>query len=202
MDQRALLRWVDDPGSLEPGSRPADSPGSRERKQPRFAKFCALPESDVITDVLWHYIRDVPGYAAAERSHWALSCLAGSAAGRDAVISMRTMEVIVLGRRAGFLVVSEDALLRRFGNWTGFSQRHPGLEPAESYYKDPGRDQVRLSGSLSALHGAVTDDRVGYAIRTLTARVFKLGRTLHHRGHCPQLADLVLDEDSPPCDGG
>jgi hypothetical protein len=197
MDESTLVRWVDDPGSIEPGRRPADPPGLRERKQARFAKFCALPESDLITDVLWHYMRNVPRYAASERSQWALSCMADVPAGRLAVVSMRTMEVIVMGRSAGFLIVSEDAVMRRFGGWDAFSRQHPELEPRESNYKDPGDDQVRLSGCLSAMHGAVTDERIGYVIRALTARVFRLGRTMHHRGHCPQLADLVLDEIGP-----
>jgi len=194
-----LRRWVADPGCAGPGRRPGDAAGLRERKQPRFARFCALPQSGLITDVLWHYIRHVPRYAASERSTWSLSCLPGGSRQRLAVVSMRTMEVIVARPSSGFMVVSEDALMRRFGGWDAVTRRHPGLDAGQSRYRDAGDDQVVLSGSLAALHGAVTDDGIGFAIRTLTARVYVLGRTIHGRGHCPQLADLVLDEARPPC---
>jgi hypothetical protein len=63
-----LSRWVDDPGCLGPGRRPGDDSGLREHKQPRFARFTIRPESDLITDVLWHYMRHVPRRAASERS--------------------------------------------------------------------------------------------------------------------------------------
>lgn len=194
-----LRRWVADPGCTGPGRRPWDAAGLREQKQPRFAKFCALPQSGLIIDVFWHYIRHVPRYAGSERSAWSLSCLPGNSRNRLAVVSMRTMEVIVAGPSSGFLVVSEDALMGRFGGWDAFAWRHPGLDAEESGYRDAGGDQVVLRGSMEALHDAVTDDGIGFAIRTLTARVCSLGRTIHARGHCPQLADLVLDEARPHC---
>jgi hypothetical protein len=190
-----LRCWVEDPGQ-----RPGDDSGLRERKHPRFAQFMARPESDLIIDVLWHYIRHVPRRATSERNAWSLSCLPGGGSPRRlAVVSMRTMEVIVAGPADGFMIVSEEALVAHFGDWDRFSKEHPGLEPAASTYRDAGHDQVMLRGSLPALHDAIIDDRVGAAIRSLTARVYALGRTIHWRGHCPQLADLVLDDAVPRC---
>jgi hypothetical protein len=197
-----LRRWVEEPGCVEPGQRPGDAAGLRERKQPRFAKFCALPQSGLIIDVLWHYLRQVPRYAGSERSAWSLSCLPGTSRERLAVVSMRTMEVIVAGPSSGFLVVSEDALMRGPGGWDGFAARHPGLTAEDSRYRDAGGDQVVLRGSMQALHDAVTDGGICLAIRTLTARVYCLGQTIHGRGHCPQLADLVLDQANPDCAAG
>jgi len=197
-----LRRWVEDPGCIEPGRRPGDAAGLRERKQARFARFCALPQSGLIIDVFWHYIRHVPRYAGSERSAWSLSCLPGTSRERLAVVSMRTMEVIVAGPSSGFLVVSENALMRGPDGWDGFAARHPGLAAEDSRYRDPGGDQVVLRGSMQALHDAVTDGGICFAIRTLTARVYSLGQTIHGRGHCPQLADVVLDEASPDCAAG
>jgi hypothetical protein len=129
-----------------------------------------------------------------------MSCLPGGGSpGRLSAVSMRTVEVIVTGSASGFMIVSEDALIRGFGDWDRFSQQHPRLEPETSAYRDAGHDQVRLRGSLPALHDAITDGLVGYAIRSLTARVYALGQTIHWRGHCPQLADIVLDDAAPGC---
>jgi hypothetical protein len=78
-----LRCWVEEPGCIEPGRRPGDAAGLRERKQPRFAKFCALPQSGLIIDVLWHYVRHLPRYAGSERGAWSLSCLPGTQARRE-----------------------------------------------------------------------------------------------------------------------
>jgi hypothetical protein len=193
--------WVDDPSLVSGGSRPADRPGVREGKQVRFNRFCARPDSGLIADLLWHYVRNIPCSAATEGEHWAVSCLPGGNTKRLTAISLRTMETIVITTAGGFLIVSQDALLDRFGSWDSFENDHPELTHDPCGYQDAGLDQIRIAGELSHLHDALLDDRITYAIRVLTERVSALGRTIHSRGHCPQLADLILDETPPTCDG-
>jgi hypothetical protein len=189
-----------------PGTRPAEVPGRREKRQEQFDRFSRREDTDKIVDVLWHYVRNIPEYAATEGEYWALSCLPSTTPPRLTAISLHTMEAIYItagddGISNGQVIASEEALLHRFGSWDAFHREHPGLDPDRegSKYEDAGTDQIRLTGALPAVHHAIIDDRIGYAIRVLTDRVRLRGRTIHARGHCPQLANLVLGDRHPFC---
>jgi hypothetical protein len=200
------MSWIDNPQLVPPGTRPAEGPGRREKRQAQFDRFSRREEADIIVDVLWHYVRNIPRYAATEGEYWALSCLPSTKSPRLSAISLHSMEAIYItegegGIPIGHVITSKEALLDRFGSWDAFQREHPGLYPDHNgdKYKDAGPDQIRLIGALPDVHDAVIDDRIGYAIRVLTERVCAKGRTLHSRGHCPQLVDLVLDDRPPSC---
>jgi hypothetical protein len=196
--------WIDNPELAPPGTRPDETPGRRERGQAQFDRFSHRTDTDLIVDVLWHYVGYIPRYAATEGETWALSCLPSTKPARLTAISIRSMETIFITEGDddmpfGHMVTSAEALLDRFGSWDGLEREHPGLDHDESRYKDAGTDQIRLVGALPDIHDAIIDDRVGYAIRVLTERVGSKGRTLQFRGHSPQLADLVLADHPPIC---
>lgn len=200
------MSWIDNPELVPPGTRPAEVPGRREKRQAQFDRFSRREDTDMIVDVLWHYVRNIPRYAATEGEYWALSCLPSTKSPRLTAISLQSMEAIYItegedGILIGHVITSEDALLERFGSWDAFRREHPGLYPDhDGYkYKDAGPDQIRLIGALPDVHDAIIDDRIGYAIRVLTERVREKGRTLNPKGHCPQLVDLVLDHRPSSC---
>jgi hypothetical protein len=200
------VSWIDNPQLVPSGPRPAEVRGRREKRQIQFERFSGREDADMIVDVLWHYVRNIPRYAATEGEYWALSCLPSTTHPRLTAISLHTMEAIYItegddGIPNGQVIASEEALLHRFGSWDAFHREHPGLDPDHdgSKYEDAGTDQIRLIGALPDVHHAIIDDRIGYAIRLLTNRVCAKGRTLHSRGHCPQLADLVLGDRPPTC---
>lgn len=180
-------------------------PGRRERRQAQFDRFSRREDADLIVDVLWHYVRNIPRYAATEGEYWALSCLPGTTPSRLTAISLHTMEAIYItdgddGTPDARVIASAEAIIHRFGSWNVFHREHPSLDLDEgSNYKDAGIDQIRLIGALPDVHHAITDDRIGYAIRVLTDRVRLNGRTIHAKGHCPQLADLVLGDRPSSC---
>lgn len=198
------MSWIDNPQLEPPGTRPAEVPGRREKRQTQFGRFSRREDADVIVDVLWHYVRNIPRYAETEGEYWALSCLPGTTAPRLTAISLHTMEAIYIsegdgGIPNGRVIVSQEALLHRFGSWAAFHREHPDLNPDGTKYEDASIDQIRLIGALPDVHRAIIDDRIGYAIRVLTDRVCDKGRTIHSRGHCPQHADLVLGDRPPSC---
>jgi hypothetical protein len=204
LEESSPESWIDNPELVPPGTRPAEVPGKREKRQAPFDRFSRRANTDMIVDVLWHYVRNTPRYAATEGEYWVLSCLPGTKPPRLTAITLHMMEAIYItegedGTLNGHVITSKNALLKRFGSWDAFKREHPGLDPDESEYEDAGGDQIRLSGALPDVHDALIDDRIGYAIRVLTERVREKGRTVNTTGHCPQLVDLVLDDRPPSC---
>jgi hypothetical protein len=204
ISENPVSEWVENATLVPPGKRPAEKAGLRKQKERQFGLFRKRSDAAAIVDFLWHYVRNVPRYAATEGEHWALSCLPSTTKTRVTAISLRTMETVVIddydaGNTGGFLNVSQHALLDRFGSWDAFESEHPGLLRSTANYRDPGPDQISIEGTLADLHDAVVDDRVGYAIRVLTDRLHRTGQTLQKRGHCPQLADLILEGHPPHC---
>lgn len=193
--------WIDRPELVPPGARPAASPGARARCQAQFDRFAGREDARLIVNTLWHYVRNLPRYAAAEGVYWALSCLPGTRPPRLTAISLRTMESIVVreavgGVPDGYMMVGAQALYGRFGSWDLFRKEFPGLD-LDLGDLEAGLDQVCVQGDLPSLRAAVVDGRVAYAIRALTHEVCGIGSTPHTWNHCPQLADLVL-ADRPP----
>jgi hypothetical protein len=123
-------------------------PGRREKRQAQFDRFSRREDTDMIVDVLWHYVRNIPRYAATEGEYWALSCLPSTTPRRLTAISLHTMEAIYItegddGIPIGQVITSEDALFHRFGSWDAFQRDHPRLRPDHegSKYEDAGTDR-------------------------------------------------------------
>ncbi|MGW7680943.1 hypothetical protein ACWGID_09415 [Kribbella sp. NPDC054772] len=132
-----------------------------------------------------------------EKEYWSLSCLPGTRKERLAAISMKSMEVLVVGDVGedipeAFVVVSLDHLVREHGSAAAAEAAYQELDFDPSDYRDAGDDQVRVYGWAPELAEYLASASLGTAAQELAGRLMGAGKTMQWFGHNYQLADQVL----------
>ncbi|WP_088982851.1 AAA family ATPase [Micromonospora echinospora] len=176
-------------------------------KQARFDRLHSGPYFSAVVEANRAYLAAaVPDAAVTERERWVLTCLPGNAhTQRLSVLSMRTMEVLVLlepvilgdGDVTGFVSVRQSVLKAALPPGRSLEQQYPGLSfRTDSPYHDAGEDQIRVLGPRRALVAAFADETFAAAARALATDLLT-GRTSHARHHNYPLADAVLGRTVP-----
>lgn len=204
--------WLRQPGKYVAQERTSkrNAVGEEQfvRYEQRFKRFTADSQSGRVVSALREFVpKCVPAFRRGEGSFWSLSCMpstGGPAWGRLAVVNLRSVEILVIGKFPdpqeddltwGFVNVAESTMREHYGSLTDLRRCFPKsyFEVRRAHYPSAGGDVLQIYAvTLDALKDALRQRAVQKAARVMTLRQVRKGATIYSKFHCPQLAGLVV----------
>lgn len=205
----ARIRWIETHiADIETTRRPPEAPGQRDRTRPKFELLADHPDFPVLRELVHRYIEVViPVPMATERRNWVITSMPSTARTkvwhRLLCLSVNNVEALTMGqqldgeRRTVVGFMSADPLRGRWRSALPDTAREAGAFVAPTHYATVGEVSQVGFDSLSALATLLESDTVMDHVGSLVMRLVERGRGMYGRFHDDNLADAVLNPETP-----
>lgn len=205
----ARVRWIETHvADREMARRPPEPPAQRERTRPKFERLAAHPDFPLLRDLVHRYIAAViPAPMATERRNWVITSMPSTARTRVwhrlLCLSVNNVEALTVGeqvdgeRRTVVGFMSADPLPGSGRSGLPADARRAGTFVAPARYATVGEVSQLGFDSLAGMRALLGSDLVLDHVGTLVMRLVERGRGMYGRFHDYNLADAVLDAETP-----
>ena len=203
------VQWIETNLAGIEADRLPETPGQRERTQPKFDQLGAHPEFEHLRTLIAIFLdRLIPEPPATECRNWVITSLPSTARTkvwhRLICLSVNNIEALTIGEQydgdrwvvTGFMSGAPWPSSAPFGLPANLQEA--GAFVAPEYYKTVGDVTQVGFDSLAAFELLLDNDQVLDLVGELMMRLVRRGRGMYGRFHDYNLADAVLGLESRP----